>query len=309
MDTATMRSILSSYPLTRDSTHLLSESGTKPRAITLSELRLLSPLNILAAVRAVDTEVLTVVVQEASEKAVLPLMLTLASLSRARRLEVRDLSAGTTVQVARIRAALGFLGTVAATISGQLSVARLNLLCRSLLRAPASKFGPLVGNKALYLKSNLMLGVKAGGSIGHIAGVANELLRLDARMQILAPEPPPLVKPDARFVPIDALHSYGVPAEVNHFRFNWNCMGTGARAMAQDKIRFHLPAAVSGKSFRRAAVAPVQGAARARVQRVRSLDLHQLGPQPEVRTARVLDRGLLPAACPPHRDSLRGPGR
>jgi glycosyltransferase involved in cell wall biosynthesis len=230
--------ILSSYPLTRDSLSALSRSGSQLIALTLSELRVLPLAKILATMRGTRGAVLTIVVQEASERAVLPLMLTLASLAGTDRIEVNDLASGTVKPVSRVKAALGFLGTIGATLSGVASLLHLHLRCLGLMKAAPLAFGLIQSEKALYLKSNLMLGVKAGGSIGHIAGVANELFSLDHGMLVLAPEPPPMVKPDARFTPIEALRSYGIPPEANHFRFNRNCVKTASRVLSQETFGF-----------------------------------------------------------------------
>src|SRR5262249_25063548 len=41
--------------------------------------------------------------------------------------------------------------------------------------APLPESKPIQGRDVLYLNTNLWFGVKAGGSVGHIAGVANAL--------------------------------------------------------------------------------------------------------------------------------------
>lgn len=232
-----MNPILSSYPLTRDSLALLGGASSLV-ALTLAELRMLPVPKLIAALRTTRGPILTVVVQEASERAVLPLMLTLAALSRAKRLQVHDLAAGTVEPVSRVRAALGIVGTLTATLSGQWIVRRLAWQAKRLLATQPVRFERVESQKALYLKSNLMLGVKAGGSIGHIAGVANELLRLDKDMLVLAPEPPPMVRAEARFQQIQPLRSYGVPAEANHFRFNDPCLSTASHVLAHEKFGF-----------------------------------------------------------------------
>jgi glycosyltransferase involved in cell wall biosynthesis len=232
-----MNLVLSSYPLTRESLQQLGGASSLT-TLTLSELRVRPLPDIFRAMRAARGPVFTVVVQEPSERAVLPLMLTLAGLSSAGRIEVSDMEARTVTKVCRLKALFGMLGTLSATLSGVVSIARLSLQARVLLRARPQNFAPLTSFKALYLKSNLMLGVKAGGSIGHIAGVANELLRIDPGMTVLAPEPPPMVKPEARSLSIDTLKSYGIPPEANHFRFNRNCVESGAGVLSRERFDF-----------------------------------------------------------------------
>jgi len=229
--------LLSSYPLSSETFARIG--GRQGRQLlTLSELRLLPVARLLRALRGVQAETLRVVVQEPSERAVLPLMLLLAALTRSGGIEVHDLQAGTTRAVHRLRAALGILGTVSATLGGAAAIAHLHFTARRLLRMPAHAHGRLTGLKALYLKSNLMLGVKAGGSIGHIAGVVNELAALAPDELVLAPEPPPMVRPGVRYAAIPTLSAYGVPAEANHFRFNRLCVQAGRTALSAERFDF-----------------------------------------------------------------------
>ncbi len=232
-----MSTIFSSYPLTKSAlVSLQPEPST--RYLTLSELRLLPLPRLLESMRSIDGEALRVVVQEPSERAVMPLMLTLASLTRARHVELHDLAASKVTRIGRARAALGALGAVWATLSGQLTVWRLAWMCARLKRQARRPHAAVNGAKALYLKTNLMLGAKAGGSVGHVAGVANELARRDGGTLVLAPDTPPLLDERVRAAPIEPLHTYGVPAEVNHFRFNWRCAAQAAKALQREPFDF-----------------------------------------------------------------------
>ena len=232
-----MMAVLSPYPLSRQSAARL-QTAVQTEYLTLSELRLQPPRQILAKLRALRSEQLRIVLQEDSERAVLPLMLTLAALTRARALHVDNLVDGSTRQVGRVRALLGGLGIVAATLSGRWTIQRLGALSRRLLAEAPLSFPPLNAAKALYLKTNLMLGAKAGGSIGHIAGVANELVRRDPQSLVLAPEFPPLVSAQARFGEVPALQTYGFPPEANHFRFNGRCMAVAREALRKERFDF-----------------------------------------------------------------------
>lgn len=232
-----MAVLFSPYPLSRQSAARL-QTSVQTEYLTLSELRLQPPRLMLAKLRSLRSEELRIVLQEDSERAVLPLMLTLAALTRARALHVENIVDGSTRQVGRLRALLGGLGIVAATLSGRWTIHRLGALSRRLLAEAPLRFEPLCAAKALYLKTNLMLGAKAGGSIGHIAGVANELVRRDPQSLVLAPEFPPLVSRQARFGEVPALQTYGFPPEANHFRFNGRCMTVAREALSKERFDF-----------------------------------------------------------------------
>lgn len=232
-----MSTIFSSYPLSKAAVvSLRPEPDT--RYLTLNELRLQPLSRMLRSMRRIDDDALRVVVQEPSERAVMPLMLVLASLTRVRQVELHDLADSKVARIGRARAALGALGVVWASLSGLVTTWRLALLCAWLKRQPAQTHTALKSTKALYLKTNLMLGAKAGGSIGHIAGVANDLARRHSDTLVLAPEHPPLLNDGVRFEPIEPLQTYGVPAEVNHFRFNWRCVTQASKPLRRESFDF-----------------------------------------------------------------------
>lgn len=252
-----MSVILSPYPVSKASVAVLRPAPAT-RFLTLSELRLEPVGRMLATLRGVKSDTLRIVLQEGSERAVLPLMLTLAAVAPVRSIEVHDLSTGRVEPVARLRAVFGVLGIVGATLAGRMATWRLHAQARRLLREQPLQFPALGSDKALYLKTNLMLGAKAGGSIGHIAGVANELVRRSADSLVMAPEFPPLVQDCARFESIEPLGTYGVPPEVNHFRFSGLCQRAADKALARESFGFiyqrltlgNMAGAVLSRQFR-----------------------------------------------------------
>ncbi|MDD5757819.1 MAG: glycosyltransferase [Desulfobulbaceae bacterium] len=80
---------------------------------------------------------------------------------------------------------------------------------------------PLPTEKSLlYLKTNLWFGVKAGGSIGHIAGVVNGFLQAGYKVDFASAEAPVMVSPEAKFLAVRPPASFGLPYELNYYRFH-----------------------------------------------------------------------------------------
>ncbi len=71
---------------------------------------------------------------------------------------------------------------------------------------------------ALYLNANMWFGVKAGGSIGHIAGVANALEKRGIKTTYAAICSNDLLSSKINFDSVDPLPSLGVPFELNLYR-------------------------------------------------------------------------------------------
>ncbi|HEX3048121.1 MAG TPA: glycosyltransferase [Bacillota bacterium] len=92
---------------------------------------------------------------------------------------------------------------------------------QSLLAKPLSRVAFGESHRILYLKPNLWYGVKAGGSVGHVAGVVNEFLRQGYEIDFVASEMPELVPADRiGFQRIAPLKYYGLPPEINLYRFS-----------------------------------------------------------------------------------------
>ncbi|HJW34973.1 MAG TPA: glycosyltransferase family 4 protein [Holophagaceae bacterium] len=86
-----------------------------------------------------------------------------------------------------------------------------------------AKWNPLPfrgGRKIAYLKTTLGYGVKAGGSVGHVAGVVNALLHKGNSVEIFANEVQPLVEPHASFFQLVPPSLFAYPAELNLVRFH-----------------------------------------------------------------------------------------
>lgn len=74
--------------------------------------------------------------------------------------------------------------------------------------------------RILYLNANLWFGVKAGGSVGHISGVVNGFIEKGFDLDYVAAYPNDTVSPNAAFHLLRPPGRYGLPYELNYFRFH-----------------------------------------------------------------------------------------
>jgi glycosyltransferase involved in cell wall biosynthesis len=77
-----------------------------------------------------------------------------------------------------------------------------------------------VGNRCLYLKPALSFGALVGGSVGHVAGVANALYRAGKEIRLVAAAEQPLVDPEVRQVVVKPPSFMAYPHELNRFRYH-----------------------------------------------------------------------------------------
>src|SRR5690606_2418069 len=134
------------------------------------------------------------------------------------------------------RAFAGIVFSIWATLAGRWARLECAVTSFILMRSRPLAFGPLHGKRGVYLKSNLMLGTQAGGSVGHVAGVGNELFRRDRQTLMLGLEFPPIVDPVMLFQEFDSLAHYGLPRESNQLRFSRHCVVAGRRAMSGNRF-------------------------------------------------------------------------
>jgi glycosyltransferase involved in cell wall biosynthesis len=87
----------------------------------------------------------------------------------------------------------------------------------------------------VYLKTNLWLGVKAGGSVGHVAGVVNALERRCDRVEVLAVDRPPLLDPAVAVTEIPPARQLGYPHELNYYTYQRQFVRDAGRAMAKQE--------------------------------------------------------------------------
>ena len=209
--------VLAAYPLSGAlRAQLEREAGAPVEILVLPELRRLSIPGLARRLRSLEGRCLVPLEDPASE-ALLPILEALAAATRARTIEIVRAD-GTHVRGSRLRG-LGHLGALlAASADSQVSLRAARRDLDRLLREPRGDT-PLTGERVLFLNANLWFGVKAGGSIAHVAGVANALVDRGYEL-VLATAPDPVGVTEAATVrPLRPPRTYGLPVESNLYRF------------------------------------------------------------------------------------------
>jgi glycosyltransferase involved in cell wall biosynthesis len=158
-------------------------------------------------------------VEEPSTSPLVPILKTLLSLTRCRQLAVID-AEGRTTPFSRgdgVRTAGAIAG---ATVGGALAAAACDVDLRRLQRRPRTARTPAAVSRVAYLKTNLWFGVRAGGSVGHVAGVVNAMSRRGIHVDVFAVDPPPLVDRDVAVDTVENDAAYGYPYELNYYAYH-----------------------------------------------------------------------------------------
>jgi glycosyltransferase involved in cell wall biosynthesis len=211
---------LTAHPLSNEYRDRLETLlGERPEYVNLSHLRRRPAAEIARTVARLQRRQCFLPLEDQSGRVLLPLLEAVAAMLRPRSIEIvaPDLSR---TSVRRLAAIPSIAAVAAATIDGVVTLRRARTEIGSLqeLQRLAVPFdGP---NRVLHLNGNLWFGVKAGGSVGHIAGVVNGFTENGYEVDILAVTPLPSgVKPEVGFEQLRVPNAFGLPPEINTYRF------------------------------------------------------------------------------------------
>jgi glycosyltransferase involved in cell wall biosynthesis len=211
--------VLTVYPFSRPYLHALEERlGGPVVPIILSELRRASVLQAARTLRSIGGARAYAATEDASGQMLLPLLRIALSLTRARHLAWISPDVSVT-PFGRAAAAAEGLRLVGTSLAGLWALALCRLELARLTRRARARV-PTAGIRSLaYLKTTLWLGVKAGGSVGHVAGVVNAMSGRLESVRVLAPDRPPLLDDRIEVTTIDPPTTPAFPHELNHYRY------------------------------------------------------------------------------------------
>jgi glycosyltransferase involved in cell wall biosynthesis len=215
-----MNIVIRAYPLSSEYLRAFEKvTGSIPVYLILSELRRLPLPIIIAKLRPSGLENLFLPLEDINSFALLPILKMLAAVSNAKSRYI--VTPGLALKpFSRLEAIPDLFNLVIASIQGRIALLKSGREIKSLLRLPLQEVKRPSVTRLLYLKTNLWYGVKAGGSVGHVAGVVNGFCRHGYALNFIASEPPVMTDPKVAFHRIKPLRTFGLPPEVNVYRFS-----------------------------------------------------------------------------------------
>lgn len=239
--------ILTAYPLSASferAVRGLFSQDTK--TITIAQLRSEGMVGLLRQLWSMRGDPIVMPIEEENSAALLPVLKLLAACTRSRSICVvhPDLRRET---ISRWHIARDGLRFAAASLACLWAAYRSRRELSALLAQPRITPRALtVQGAVLYLKTNLWFGIKAGGSVGHIAGVVNGLRRLGHPLTFASAEPPVMIDDGVNVLAVQPPRAFGLPYELNNYRFQHGFERTleaGAAVTSADLIYQRLSAA------------------------------------------------------------------
>jgi len=208
------------YPLSSNYRNSLEATfNVSPDYLSVADLRRMSIVGLLRTLWRYPGETLLIPLEDVNSVALLPVLETLSAASGARYIVIvyPDMRRE---RISRLTAIVHFGRMLRASISSRHSANFCRRELKELLNITrAEHFLQTTNKDILYLKTNLWFGVKAGGSVGHIAGVVNGFLDMGYSVQFAAAEEPVMLKDAVHFHRVEPPHVFGLPSELNYYRF------------------------------------------------------------------------------------------
>lgn len=212
---------LISYPLSHTFKKSLEAKVQEPiEYILLTELRTKPLYEIWKYLRACKSNTFFLPIEDYNAKVLLPILQILAKVAMPKQIIVvyPDFQFQKIKLLNIANACLRlFNTTLLINLFYQLSRHRLKQLQGKVSR----RYEISSSNKrVLYLNTNLWFGVKAGGSVGHIAGVANAFVKKGLNVDYAAVEKSAILSPAINYICLPDLEGFGIPAILNYHYFN-----------------------------------------------------------------------------------------
>ena len=214
-----MRFALVAYPLSGEFRERFEEAvGGPVTYVSVPELRRMSAGDIMRRLRSFNGAACYLPLEDEGSYAILPLLGAVGAMTNARSIDI--VHADLRVERLPRRHALASAGRVAgASLDGRRAVRACSCELGQLLAAPAHRAPFGSGRRLLYLNGNLWFGLKAGGSVGHIAGVVNGLSRGGYEVELATATDPILVDRAVEVRRLQPPTAFGLPVELNYYRF------------------------------------------------------------------------------------------
>lgn len=228
---------LIAYPLSSAYRQNLETTlGKIDRYVSIADLRRLPISALFRELHAMREARLLIPLEDTNSLTLLPILACVAAFSAAKSIEIihpdsrREPYPRWRTPGAMLHIAIASIGSA---LSALLCRIQLNYLERQARTITTVKVGSV-----LYLKTNLWFGIKAGGSVGHIAGVVNSMAEAGHTVHFASAEPAIMLKESVRFLPLSTLKHYGVPAELNLYRFQRCIVRQLSRSLASRHYSF-----------------------------------------------------------------------
>src|ERR1017187_5023598 len=232
--------VLVAYPISKGFREKLGRiTGPGAVYLLLGDLRSKGIRGMVAFLRSMGkNSALYIPLEDKQSEGLLPLLLVVAAFSSLREVFVlrpdvppEAIGTGRTISAVLGVAANSLLG-VAALLRCWCSVSWLGMRSRMPLALPRDV------HEILYVNANLWFGVRAGGSVGHVAGVVNALADAGYGVDLASANTQAMLRESVRQALLKGPKTFGSPQELNLLRYNFLVLKQLKRLATARRYRF-----------------------------------------------------------------------
>jgi glycosyltransferase involved in cell wall biosynthesis len=212
---------LTLYPISSRYKALVEESvGHSVEYLQVADLRQLSKRCLFKHLLSNKCKTIILPCEVPETESTLPILQILAAAHRMPSIMVSN-PQGDLARIPYPRIATDSIRLLVASLHGWLSRKRNTRHAKTLANTdrPATTQTSSI-HRILYIKNNMWFGIRAGGSVGHVAGVINAFSQLGHDVAFVSPEAPKYLDDDIALVPVSMFKQFGIPAESNLFRIH-----------------------------------------------------------------------------------------
>lgn len=213
---------LVAYPLSQAYVDKLAKTVASDIAfINLQQLKAKGLKGLVTQLWQISGQLL-IPLEDPTSYALLPIFQVLSLFTRAKTIGVINGELRLT-KLSRLQSILAGFKLVFASLANLIAILRIK---RSLRHISPTLTYPKIPAKGdiLFINANLWFGIKAGGSVGHIAGVCNAFAKQGYRVTYAAVEPNQCLDTAVDYLHLKPLSTYGMPYEANLYRFHWQVL-------------------------------------------------------------------------------------
>jgi glycosyltransferase involved in cell wall biosynthesis len=208
---------------------LEAELGEEPEYVNLAEIGRLRSFATVRSLRRYRGRPAIVVIEDEASESAIPVLHAVAAAAGASEVELFRTD-GTRRRMRVGELVRGVLGSIAATAMWSLAGhRRTRRTLERLAAVPRWNEQRSEARRVLYLNSNLWFGLKAGGSVAHVAGVVNGFLEHGYEVDLFGPGEAPLVGAGVRVHKLQAPSPLALRQEANVQRFQERAVAEVAR--------------------------------------------------------------------------------
>jgi len=213
------------------------ETGGVEKYLLLGELRRMPILKMVRKLREIRDERLFLPVEDKGSEALLPTLLLVGAFTRVKKIIVVGAD-GRYYPVPRWRVVPAVAGLVQASMASHMASLTCGWELEMLEKTERIGIKNAGEKRLAYLRTDLWFGIKAGGSVGHMAGVINGFVRQGYDVHVLSLAQLEMLDPTVVLHTLAGPSRLGLPFELNNYRFHRVFVRKASRLLAEFQPAF-----------------------------------------------------------------------